>query len=275
MLHRGTKFTCCTSTRVLILTSDAGGAALRRRQALGAAMSQIVLEDSIRLSAIETLIPSRETESMLRRVVVWGDTREDAIGGWSDYEWRDMRSQDRILWETLGWNEERWEGESWIDNEGDSTSVGGYGSSRGRGSLDVFCPLAEPHGFRSFQDLTQAQKDAVRKLRIDPERRGDMWRLCEPRVWRARMSRNGAPSTFVLLVFLLLALPALALFIACANLLPHLRPKPSNKLYTRGFKAAEPVSRSSSQCTGTQHQDARLLASKLADHKSNAGIKED
>jgi len=239
-------------------------------------MSQIVLEDSIRLSAIETLIPSRDTESMLRRVVVWGDTREDSIGGWSDYEWRDLRSQDRILREALGWNEERWEGESWIDKEGESASVGGYGSSKGRGSLDVFCPLAEPHGFRSFQDLTQAQKDAVRKLRIDPERRGDMWRLCEPRVWQARMSRNGAPNTLVLLVFLLLALPALGrLVVVCANVFSHLRPKPSNKVCTRGFKAAELASRPASECTSNQHQDARLLASKLVDHKGNAGIKQD
>jgi hypothetical protein len=94
------------------VSSDAGGAALRRRRALGAAMSQFVLEDSIRLSAIETLIPARETESMLRRVVVSAAPgKEDSFAGWSDYAWRDMRSQDRILWETLGWNEEVWERE--------------------------------------------------------------------------------------------------------------------------------------------------------------------
>ena len=98
--------------------------------------------------------------------------------------------------------------------------------------------------------------------------------LCEPRVWRARMSKNGAPSTLVLLVFLLLALPALALLavVVCANLFSHLRPKPSNKVYTREFKAAELASLPTSECTKNQHQGARLLARKLADHKSNAGI---
>jgi hypothetical protein len=41
VLHRGPNFTCFTSTKVQMLTSDAGGAALRRRRALGAAMAQI------------------------------------------------------------------------------------------------------------------------------------------------------------------------------------------------------------------------------------------
>jgi len=182
------------------VSSDAGGAALRRRRALGAAMSQFVLEDSIRLSAIETLIPARETESMLRRVVVSAAPgKEDSFAGWSDYAWRDMRSQDRILWETLGWNEEVWEREreAWIGN----------------GEENVFCPLPA-QGYRSFQDLTQAQMDAVEKLRIHPDARTHthaMWRSCESRVWDTRMAWNTAPNTLVLVVFLLLALPALAL----------------------------------------------------------------
>jgi hypothetical protein len=246
------------------LSSDAGGAALLRRRALGAAMSQFVFEDSIRLSAFETLIPSRETESMLRRVVESASPgKEDSFAGWSDYEWRDMRSQDRILWGTLGWNEEVWEREAWIGN----------------GEEGVFCPLPA-HGYRSFQDLTQAQKDAVEKLRINPDARTRthaMWRLCESRVWETRMAWNSESNTLVLLVFLLLALPALALLpvVVCANVFSHLRPKPSNKVCTRGFKAAELASRPASECTSNQHQHARLLASKLADHKSNAGIQKD
>jgi hypothetical protein len=56
--------------------------------------------------------------------------------------------------------------------------------------------------------------DAVEKLRIHPDARTHthaMWRSCESRVWDTRMAWNTAPNTLVLVVFLLLALPALAL----------------------------------------------------------------
>ena len=174
-----------------------------------------ILDQQMKLATALTSVMSDESlQRAVQEVLFNQGSVEDRIhfnrwnapimhSGWHDYKWDELRSQDKHLWESLGWNRDRWKDR--IFSEGFCSSSDQHEKQQDDGSLlslvtsmwdflkgmmvdrlyekkqsdDVFIKLFCPHSFgKEWELLDSSEQQAAQHLQLSWFDNYEMWNMC-------------------------------------------------------------------------------------------------